>query len=409
MSAIPELGLKRSLTLPLITLYGLGTTVGAGIYALLGKVAGEAGVLVPFSFLLAAALAAFTACSFAELSSRLPKSAGEAIYVREGFNAPRLALVVGLLVAASGIVSAAAIANGAVGYLHEFMDLPREFLIPVIVLILGALAAWGISESVVMAGVFTVVELFGLGLVVWAAHESFGNFPDWAAEVGPSFAVGGGFGVIAGAYLAFYAFLGFEDMVNVAEEVKEVRRNLPTAILLTLGATAVVYFVVALAAVLALPLGELAESAAPLALIFERGTGLSPAAISIIAIFAVMNGALIQIVMAARVLYGLGNERHLPGWFAHIHPRTRTPLISTMISTAVVILLALWFPIAVLAETTSFLMLIVFTLVNLALVILKRRDPRPEGVWAFPAWIPIVGFLVSGASVIIEIGRRLIF
>ena len=122
-----------------------------------------------------------------------------------------------------------------------------------------------------------------------------------------------------------------------------------------------------------------------------------------------MNGALIQIVMAARVLYGLGNERHLPGWFAHIHPRTRTPLISTALSTAIVILLALWFPITVLAETTSFLMLIVFTLVNLALVILKRRNPRPDGVWVFPGWIPVVGFLVSGASVIVEIGRRLLF
>ena len=369
--------LKRSLTLPLITLYGLGTTVGAGIYALLGKVAAEAGLLAPFSFVLAAALAGFTACSFAELSSRLPKSAGEAIYVREGFKAPQLALVVGLLVALSGIVSAAAIANGAVGYFHEFFAVPRGFLIPVIVLVLGALAAWGISESVVMAGVFTVVEVLGLAIVVWAAREYWGGFPDWAGKIGPSFSTNGVFGIIAGAYLAFYAFLGFEDMVNVAEEVKEVRRNLPTAIFLTLGTTTVIYVIVAVTAVLALPLDELAASGAPLADIFERGTGWSPHVISIIAIFAVMNGALIQIIMAARVLYGLGNERHLPAWFAHIYPRTRTPLISTALATAAVIALALWFPIAVLAEATSFIILVVFTMVNLALVMLKRRDPQP--------------------------------
>lgn len=401
--------LKRSLTLPLITLYGLGTTVGAGIYALLGKVAAEAGMLAPFSFVLAAALAGFTACSFAELSSRLPRSAGEAIYVREAFRAPRLALVVGLLVTLSGIVSAGAIANGAVGYFHEFFAVPREILIPLIVVALGALAAWGISESVVMAGVFTIIEVLGLAVVVWAAHEYWGGFPEWTGEIGPSFSAGGGFGVIAGAYLAFYAFLGFEDMVNVAEEVKEVQRNLPTAILLTLAATTVIYVIVAVTAVLAMPLDELAASTAPLADIFERGTGWSPAVISIIAIFAVMNGALIQIVMAARVLYGLGYERHLPGWFAHVHPRTRTPLISTVLVTAVVIALALWFPITVLAEATSVIILVVFTLVNLALVFLKRRDPAPPGVRLYPAWIPVIGFLVSGAAVVTEIVRRIPF
>ena len=402
-------GLKRSLSLPLITLYGLGTTVGAGIYALLGKVAAQAGLLAPFSFVLAAVLAGFTACSFAELSARIPKSAGEAIYVREGFSAPRLAVVVGLLVALSGIVSAAAIANGAVGYFHEFIAVPREILIPLIVLILGALAAWGISESVVMAGVFTVVEVLGLVVVVWAAHEYWGNFPDWAGQIGPSFSAGGAFGIVAGAYLAFYAFLGFEDMVNVAEEVKDVQRNLPAAIFLTLGITTAIYFVVAVTAVLALPLDVLAASGAPLADIFEHGTGWSPAVISIIAIFAVMNGALIQIIMAARVLYGLGNERHLPGWFAHVHPRTRTPLISTALATAVVIALALWFPITVLAEATSVIILVVFTLVNLALVMLKRRDPLPSGVRVYPVIIPVIGFLVSGAAIVTEIVRRLPF
>ena len=409
MSSLPEQTLKRSLTLPLITLYGLGTTVGAGIYALLGKVAGEAGLLAPFSFLLAAVLAGFTACSFAELSARLPKSAGEAIYVREGFKAPRLATVVGLLVALSGIVSAAAIANGAVGYFHEFVAIPREVLIPILVLILGLLAIWGISESVVMAGIFTIVEVLGLAVVVWAAHDYWGGFPDWTLEVGPAFAAGGYVGVIAGAYLAFYAFLGFEDMVNVAEEVKEVHRNLPTAILLTLALTAVIYVIVAITAVLALPLDELAASGAPLADIFERGTGWSPHAISVVAIFAVMNGALIQIIMAARVLYGLGNERHLPGWLAHVHPRTQTPIKSTVIATLVVVMLALWFPIAPLAKATSLIILVVFTMVNLALIMLKRRQAAPANVRTYPVWVPAIGFLVSGAAVIAEIVKQLPF
>ena len=399
--------LKRSLSLPLIVLYGLGTTIGAGIYALIGKVAGTAGALAPFSFLLAAVLAAFTACSFAELSSRMPKSAGEAVYVREGLRSAGAGLVIGLLVVTTGVVSAAAIANGAVGYIHEFVAVPRSVLIPLLVLALGLAAAWGISESVGIAALLTLIEIGGLFLVVWAARGSFGELPAWSSQVAPAFAAGGGAGVVAGAYLAFYAFLGFEDMVNVAEEVKDVERNLPAAILVTLGATTLIYFLVATAAVLTVPAGELAEAGAPLALVFERGGGAAPALISLIAIFAVLNGALIQIIMAARVLYGLGAERHLPGFFARIHPLTRTPILATALASGAVLVLALWFRIEVLAEATSVIMLAIFTVVNLALIRIKRRNPAHPGARIFPAWIPWAGFLVSAAFLAIELERRL--
>ena len=401
--------LKRSLSLPLITLYGLGTTIGAGIYALIGKVAGAAGALTPFSFLLAALLAAFTACSFAELGSRLPKSAGEAVYVREGLRSARLALAVGLLVVITGIVSAAAITNGAVGYIHEFFALPRPVLIPLLVLALGAAAAWGISESVGIAALFTVIEIGGLFLVLWAGRESLSGIPAWGANIAPAFAGGGGAGVVAGAYLAFYAFLGFEDMVNVAEEIKDVKRNLPAAILLTLGATTLVYFAVTLVAILAVPAAELAGADAPLTLIVARGTGSSPVVISIIAIFAVLNGALIQIIMAARVLYGLSAEGRLPRFLGLIHPITRTPILATAIAAGAVLVLALWFPMEILAEATSVIMLAIFTLVNLALVRIKRRDPNPSGTRVFPVWVPWAGFLVSGAFLAVEIARRFPF
>jgi amino acid transporter len=311
------------------------------------------------------------------------------------------------LVVTTGVVSAAAIANGAVGYIHEFVAVPRAILIPLLVLTLGIAAAWGISESVTIAALFTLIEIGGLFLVVWAARGSFGELPAWSAGVAPAFAAGGGAGVVAGAYLAFYAFLGFEDMVNVAEEIKDVERNLPTAILVTLGATALIYFLVATAAVLTVPAGELAEAGAPLALVFERGSGAAPAVISFIAIFAVLNGALIQIIMAARVLYGLGAERHLPGFFARIHPFTRTPILATALASGAVLALALWFPIEILAETTSVIMLAIFTLVNLALIRVKRRKPAARGARIFPAWIPWAGFLVSAAFLAIELLRRL--
>ena len=148
--------LRRTLSLPLLTLYGLGTTIGAGIFALIGKVAGNAGLFAPLSFLVASLLAAFSALSFAELSARFPRAAGEAVYVREGLRSHRLALAVGLLVAVSGTVSAAAIVNGAVGYVHEFVGLPGVVIIIGIVLALGLAAAWGIRESVTLASLLTV-------------------------------------------------------------------------------------------------------------------------------------------------------------------------------------------------------------------------------------------------------------
>lgn len=399
--------LKRSLSLPLITLYGLGTTIGAGIYALIGKVVGMAGPLAPFSFLLAAFLAALTACSFAELSSRLPKSAGEAVYVREGLRSPQLSLAVGLLVVAAGIVSAAAITNGAVGYIHEFIALPRPLLVPLLVLTLGALAIWGIAESVGVAALFTLIEIGGLLLVVWAGRESLSGLPAWGAGIVPGFAAGGGAGVLAGAYLAFYAFLGFEDMVNVAEEIKEVRRNLPAAILLTLGTTTVLYVAVATVAVLALPAAVLAGAEAPLALLYQHSTGSAPVVIGIISIFAVVNGALIQIIMASRVLYGLGSLGDLPRFLARVHPFTRTPIAATALVCAVILALALWYPIEALAEATSVIMLLVFSLVNLALLRLKRRDPHPSGARIFPAWVPAAGFVVSCVFLAIEIFRQI--
>jgi amino acid transporter len=160
--------LKRSLSLPLITLYGLGTTIGAGIYVLVGKVAGRAELFTPMAFLVAGLLAGLTALSFAELSARYPKSAGEALYVRKGLGSARLALAVGLMVVLTGVISAAAISVGAAGYMMELLALPPSVLIAVIVLGLGSLAAWGIIESVVAACAFTLIEVAGLLLIIWA-------------------------------------------------------------------------------------------------------------------------------------------------------------------------------------------------------------------------------------------------
>jgi APA family basic amino acid/polyamine antiporter len=387
--------LRRSLSLPLITLYGLGTTIGGGIYALVGKVAGRAGLFAPLSFLVAALLAAVLALVFAELASRFPKSAGEAVYVQEGFGRPRLAATVGWMVVIVGAISSAALANGFAGYVRVFVAIPEPLAIAAVVVVMGVLAAWGIGESVTVASIATVIEIAGLLLVVWAGRHGLAAAPArWDTFV-PPLEIGAWAGILAGSFLAFYAFIGFEDMVNVAEEVTDVERTLPRAIVLTLVITAVLYLAVSFTAVTSVPVDELARSEAPLAVVYERGTGEPATAISIIALFAVVNGALIQIIMATRVLYGMSSQKWLPEVFARVHPKTQTPLLATALITLAVLALALSFAIETLAETTSLVILIIAAIVCAALWRVKRRGPGPAGTLAVPHWLPAAGVAVS--------------
>jgi amino acid transporter len=399
--------LKRGLSLPLITLYGLGTTIGAGIFVLVGRVVGVAGLHAPLAFLVAALLAAFTAFSFAELSARLPQSAGEAVYVQHGLGRRWLSVVVGLLVTAAGVISAATIARGAIGYIAEFVTLPGWLTIIVLVLALGVTAAWGIMESVTVAALLTLIEVGALLAVIAGGADSLAAVPDRLPELLPPVAPGAWLGIGAGAVLAFYAFIGFEDMVNVAEEVKDVTRVLPTAIVLTLVGTTGLYLALSLVAVLAVPADDLAASGAPMALLFETTTGASSAVISLISIFAVLNGALVQIIMAARVLYGLAAQGWLPPLLGRVDQRTRTPLNATGLVVVLVLVLALALPLTTLAEVTAFCVLIVFALVNLALLRIKRREPLPLGIRAVPLWVPAAGFAVSALFVAFQAGRFL--
>lgn len=398
-----KVALKRTLSLPMMVLYGLGTTIGAGIYALVGEIASVAGYFAPVSFLIASLMAGFTAISFAELCGRFPQAAGAALYVKQGFSSERLSTIVGLLVITAGLVSAAALVNGFVGYLHQFIGIERFIAIMLVSVLLGSIAAWGIAESVTIASLITVIEIGGLLLVIAVSGEALSAFSARWTELIPSADITSWGGVYLGAVLSFYAFIGFEDMVDVAEEVKEVKRNLPLAILLTLGITTFIYMLLMVTAVLSLPPAELASSEAPLALIYEFHTGEKAIVISIIGMFAIINGALIQMIMASRVLYGLSSRGQLPDLLGVVHHRTRTPLVATAVATIIVLILALIGRLASLAEATSVIMLTIFSMVNLALWRIKRRDPHPVGVRIFPTWIPITGFFVSFAFVVGEV------
>ena len=400
---VAKVTLKRTLSLPMMVLYGLGTTIGAGIYALVGEIALVSGYFSPVSFLIASMLAGFTAISFAELCGRYPYAAGAAIYVKHGFSSKRLSTIVGLLVVTAAVVSSAALLNGFIGYLHQFIGIERVLAIILVATLLGGIAAWGIAESVTIASLITIIEIGGLLIVIAVSNSALAEFPSRWKELIPPADITSWQGIFLGVFLSFYAFIGFEDMVDVAEEVKDVKRILPVAILLTLAITTIIYLLLMITAVFSLPPAELASSPAPLVYLFEYHTGRNATVISIIGILAIINGALIQMIMASRVLYGMSSRGQLPGLIGIVNKRTQTPVIATAMVTAIVLALALIGRLASLAQFTSLIMLCIFSLVNLALWRIKRKEPNPVDVRTFPLWIPVLGFFVSSAFVLNEV------
>ncbi|MGZ5872832.1 MAG: APC family permease [Bradyrhizobium sp.] len=383
--------LRRRLGLALLVLYGTGITVGAGIYVLIGAVAGHAGVYAPWSFVVAAAVMALTVASYAELSTRYPVSAGEAAYVRAAFQSRALATAVGLLTVATGVVSSATVTLGSAGYIQQFIDLPQGLIVVIVTVLLGTIAAWGILESVALASLFTVIEVGGLVTVIVAGIYADLPLAATIARLPPlnTMALSGiGFGSL----LAFFAFIGFEDLANVVEESKVPHRDIPRAMVLTLFISTILYVLVAAVAVSAGPIERLSSSAAPLSLVFREVAGVNPATISAIAIVATLNTILAEMTMAARVVYGIARERGLPAIFARVNRQTGTPLVATSCVVASVPPLALFVPLTPLAEGTTLATLVVFALVNLALLRLRYRGVRSENPHVtVPIWIPAIG------------------
>jgi len=387
--------LRRALTTPLLTLYGLGVTVGAGIYVLVGATTAEAGPYAPVAFLVAALVVAFTAFSYAELSTRYPVSAGESAYVEAGFRAGWLATVVGLAVALSGMVSAAAVAIGAASYLQSLSGVSQGLLTVFVVVVMGLIALWGITQSVTVAAVITVIEISGLLFVmVWGfgIAEPLGVA---MSEVIPPLAGPHWIGIGAASLLAFFAFVGFEDIANVAEEVKDPVQTMPKAILWTLVLATLLYIGTSTAVLVAVPLDDLASSAAPLSLVFVGAPDTIQQSFAVIAIVATVNGVLIQMIMASRVLYGLADRGHLPGPLATVSRRTQTPVIATLCVVAIILVLASALPIDALAERTSQIVLFVFVLVNLSLIRLKLRGMSEAVHFRVPMAVPVLGVVTS--------------
>ena len=389
------MNLKRGLNLPLLLLYGVGNILGAGIYVLVGEVAEIAGYHAPVSFLLAAAIAGITGFTYIELSTRYPVSAGEAVYVEEGFSIRWITLAVGLLVCASGIVSSATLARGFVGYLDLFLALPDWLVILALIWILALIAVVGISESVTVASIFTVLEVIGLLVIIWVSRDALLAVPEYMPRIVPDLTPGPWLGVVAGAFLSFFAFIGFEDMVNVAEEVKEPHKTLPRAIIAALVICSLLYGLIALVAVILVTPSELAETGAPLASVYQSATGKEPVFIGLLGLCAIVNGILIQVIMVSRILYGMANRGWIWSPLATVSERTRTPINATLLVAAIISGLALTFSLVSLAAITSLVVLIIFSTMNAALIAVKRKHPLPDGAVAVPVWVPYIGLAGS--------------
>ncbi|MGD8317282.1 MAG: amino acid permease [Myxococcales bacterium] len=388
--------LRRSLGLVALVFYGVGDILGAGIYALVGKVAGVAGPASWVAFGVALLVAGLTAMTYAELGGRFPKSAGESFFTEQAFGRPGLSLVVGWVVLCSGVLSLATVSVAFGGYMTGlFPGLSPHVTIVGILLLLAAINYRGMRESSATNIVMTMVELTGLLIVIVAGSFFLERTPEQsvAATLEASAEIGW-MPIARGAALAFFAFIGFEDMVNVAEEVRDPERNMPRAILTALAVTGLVYLLVVLVATSVMGPPELAHSEAPLLAVVRRSTDLIPdRAFTLIALFAVANTGLLNFIMGSRLIYGMSRQGLLPPSFARVHPIRRTPHVAIVTVLVVALVLALSGTLTYLAGTTSLLLLVVFSTLHVSLMIIKRRDAEAPRTFCAPKTVPLLGAL----------------
>lgn len=371
--------LKRHLGLFHTTMYGVGLILGAGIYALIGDAAGEAGNSVWISFVLAAVSAIFTGLSYAELSSMYPKAAAEYSFVKNAFGNNFVAFLVGWLTLFVAVISAAAIALGFGGYLTQLFQIPIVLAAILIITILTFVNYFGIRESSSMNIIFTIIEAVGLGIVIWVGLSISGIEIDY-------FDVPHGFSGIFSAFtLVFFAYIGFENIANIAEEIKNPRKVLPRAIILAITITAIVYILVSISAVRVLDWQELGASVAPLADVIKKSLGQEWGfGILIIALFATTNTVLIMLVSGSRILYGVSLDKALPGIFSVIHQKRKTPWIAVIVIGALSASFVFIGDIGTVANISVFAIIMVFVLVNLALIWLRYKQPDAERQFRSP-------------------------
>ncbi|GAA2505310.1 APC family permease [Streptomyces gobitricini] len=392
MSTANDQPLKRALTTPLLYFFILGDVLGAGVYVLIGQVAADAGGAVWVPLAAALALALLTAASYAELATKYPRAGGASHYATRAYG-PFAGFLAGFCMLAAGIVSVGALARGFAGdYLTAFVTLPVALVAVVFLAALALLNARGIRESTRANVVATVIELGGLAIIVvlgaWLLLRGDGD-PGRLTRLGTP-EHGAAAAVLSGAVLAYYSFVGFETSVNVAEETRDPRRSYPRALFGALATAGVVYVLVGLAASAAVPTSTLAASSGPLLEVVKAAGGVPVWLFSAIALVAVANGALLTGIMSSRLAYGMARDGLLPVALTKVLPGRRTPWAAIAVTTALSMLLALTGSVATLASTLVLLLLVVFFMVNTAVLVL-RRDPGVPGHFRAPTVLPVLG------------------
>lgn len=402
--AADKVELKRTVSTKMLALYGIGNIVGAGVYVLIGKIAEPAGYLAIIAFAIAALVAFCSALSYAELASRYPVSAGVAVYLYEAFRKRKLSTILGLALVVAGIVSSATLIKGFAGYFHALVPVHPVLVMIGITLILLGVCLKGIKESVGAAAVFTIIEICGLLFLVAsifvAQPDGFTSFEhnfEHALQTVDATAL---VGVLSATFIAFYAFVGFEDMVNIAEEVKEPAKAFPRAIITSMFFVAILYTLVAIATLSVLTPQVLGDSSAPLAKAYEAATNNDAGIIIIISLIATLNGILANVIMGSRFLYGLGRRNWIPAWFSRVS-KQRVPARSLAVVAGTALACALLLPIEHLAQMTSLLLLCVFLAVNISLAIIRKRDTElSRHLRISPNYLPWVGIIASGALLV---------
>ncbi|WP_312933985.1 APC family permease [Pseudomonas sp.] len=379
----------------MLFLFILGDVLGAGVYALAGTIAGEVGGAIWVPLLIALFFAMLTAGSYAELVTKYPHAGAASVFAEKAFKSPLLSFLVGFCMLAAAVTSAAGLSLAFAGdYLSAFMDVSPYLAATVFLLVIAALNARGIKESLGANLVMTLIELSGLLLVVVAAawylrtgDADLGRTLAFKPGVNPMLAV------LGAALLAFYSFVGFETSANLAEEIKDVRRIYPRALFAALLTAGVVYMAVGVAASSVLPTDKLVATSAPLLeVVRASGLNIPPMLFAFIALVAVANGALLTMIMASRLTYGMANLRLLPGVLGAVLPARRTPWVAIVATTLVAIALTLTGTLATLAQTVVLLLLFVFLSTNVAVLVL-RRDAVAEAHFRVPTWVPVLAIV----------------
>jgi APA family basic amino acid/polyamine antiporter len=371
-----ESSLHRAISGRMLVVFIIGDILGAGIYALVGKLAGHVGGMVWLPLAIGFVLAALTAGSYAELVGKYPKAAGAALYAHRAWKKPFVTFLVAFAVLMSGVVSAATAARAFGGeYLATFISTPPMIASLAFLGIVTFVNFLGISESVKVNAVLTAVEALGLVVVLVVGAIGIANGVGepgraWTLEA-PDGAV---LGVLGATALGFYALIGFEDSVNLAEETTDPHRTFPRALFVGIVVTGTIYVAIAIIAVILVEPAALARSSGPLLdVVVAAGVRFPPELFAGIALLAITNTALLNMIMASRLLYGMANEKIVPSVFARVHAKRKTPFVAIGFTVVIAAVLASIGSVKELAETTVLLLLLVFALVNIIVLVLRRR------------------------------------